>query len=334
MAEAADKFRLRVQTYSLASIIVALLLYVAAVWIGIRTEGIAHDIQEDFRDLLRDIAIAIAIGVYLMWTLDRLNARQIQAEVHEYIHGVGESFIKAVYGKQLPDELFRTVRTEIFDQNFVRTFYDLELRLFNLQRYCITAPDAVKFYLNKFIKTVPALDLVKFIVVQFSVSYETTNVSLTNADCLVNWGMEVPFSGKFQGLSGITSVLINGKPQIDHLRTTDPDKEQSHLTFEQPESVEAGKTLAVRIESYSVRPAQDREPWQVLTACKGLTANVIDHDTNSDILIVLDAPHLDTSPRRAHKDQNTNAARLRVTQFLLPFQGVTVYWRPAEGDGA
>ena len=48
-------------------------------------------------DVVRDAGIAALVGVYLMWTLERINKLRVQTEVQEYVHSVGENFIKAVY---------------------------------------------------------------------------------------------------------------------------------------------------------------------------------------------------------------------------------------------
>lgn len=325
-----DTFRLRSLTYTTTSILAAIVLYIIAIGIA-RTE---MPLSGDLRDLLRDIAIAVMVGVYLMWTLDRLNALKIEREVQEYIHTVGESFIKAVYGKQLPDELFQVVRTTIFDNNFVRNRYDIEVRLFNLQRYAEAAPDRVRFYLGKFIDAVGTERASAYLLVEFGVYYETTNVSQATTPCKVVLETPQPH-GSFKGLAALSSVLIDGRQYLDRLyvENANPRSDPSHLSYETSVDVSPGKTIAVELNSYSVRAVDDKEPWQLLTPCRELTATVIDYETNSDVLIWLDAPAFEDTERVARKDFHTNTARLRVAQYLLPYQGVTMHWRPALQSG-
>ena len=317
---------LRLHKYTGYSIAVAFLLYLAAALLdeaGIFTSEFA-------RNLLQDLSIALVVGIYLMWTLERLNSIQTRQEVKEYIHEVGESFLRAVYGKQLPDELFRVVRKSIFDNSFVRNQYNIEVRLFDLRRYAEKSQSPIKECLHRFLEGT-AEDLAdRYLIAEFSVYYETENVSDRPSPCPVVWEIPQPFFNKHMGLGGLTSVLVNGKPLLKdiYLENNDPNADPSHLVFEDVIQVDTGNTATVELNYYSVRSIDDKEPWQVLTPCRKLHATLTDHDTNSEVLIWLDAPDLKgIGNSAARKEGATNTARLRVDQYLLPYQGVTFHWR-------
>lgn len=326
-------FQLRLQRYSLLSLIGAIVFYILAVVLGVLQPLVVEKFEwmvHGLRDLMRDVAIALTVGVYLMWTLERLNAVKIEAEVKEYIHSVGEEFIKAVYGKQLPEELFQVVKTTIFDQNFVCMLHNTEIRLHRLRRYTESAPEEVQFHLKRFLRSQPNAEA-EYIVAQFISYYEVSNVGARKATYRIYWELERPLGGEFSGLAGLTSVLFNGRQQLERLYVESPEAlaEKSHLIFTGEPEVAAGDTLTVQIESYAVRRCDDKEHWQVMIPCRGMQATVIDFDTDSDILIWPDAQSIDAQQQKsARKDSQTNTARLRVSQYLLPYQGITMYWRP------
>jgi hypothetical protein len=328
-----ELFDLRLQKYSLASLLGAIAFYMLGIALNYVSVSGFQWIQHDLSNLMRDVAIALAVGVYLMWTLERLNAFKIEGEVNQYIKEVGEGFIKAVYGKQLPDELFQVIKSTIFEQSFVRSVYNAEIRLHRLARFSESAPDAVKFNLERFLRTAARNEVDSCLIAQFMSYYEVTNVSDKRAKYRVYWELVRPLGGEIPGLIGLTSVLINGEQQLERLYTENPGgTDGSHLIFLREPIVEPGARLTVQLETYSVRRREDKEPWQTMIPCHGMQATVIDYDTSSEILIWLDAPANDRDPHKARKDPQTNTARLRVSQYLLPYQGMTIYWSPAQSD--
>lgn len=52
---------------------------------------------------------AFLVGIILMWTLKRTNRARIQSEVQEYIRAAGQNFLRAVYGRELPREMFEVI---------------------------------------------------------------------------------------------------------------------------------------------------------------------------------------------------------------------------------
>lgn len=330
-----ETFKLRLQKYSLASLLACVLAYTGNVILKSLAIAPAYLWMHDVGDLLRDVAIALAVGVYLMWTLERLSAAKIEGEVRQYIHAVGEGFIKAVYGKQLPDALFDVIKATILEQSFVRTAYAADVRLNDLQKYAASAPPAIKFHLDRFIKSVGDT-AAKFLLVQFVSSYVISNVSLQKAQYKIYWELVKPFGGSYPGLIGLTSVLIGGKQQLSRLYVDndDPASDPSHLSLKRVIDVEPGATITIQIDSYSIRTRDDKETWQVMIPCNGMSTTVVDLDTNSDVLIWLDAPSVDGTTKSAVKDPQTNITRLSVAQYLLPYQGMTLYWRPAIEKGA
>ena len=327
-----ETFRLRLQGYSLRTLIFAFLLYLGAVAFGYlgMPHNIGDQLQHDFRDFLRDMAIALAVGVYLMVTVEHLNALKVESSVQNYIRTVAESVMKAIYGKRLPDDLFQVIRSTIFDQSFVRDRYDIEVHIHDIEQYAELAPASIKPYLVKFITDFGKDRARDYRLVYFEIYYETRNVATKSEFCKVGWESPQPFGNKYEGLSGLVSVKINGKPQFDglYLKNADSTADKSHLLYEQLAPAAPDQQLDVKLESYSIRKSDDKEAFQVMTACRELTIAAFDHDTKTDILLWLDAPPAEGAQIAAHKEPRTNTAKLRVDQYLLPYQGVTVHWRP------
>jgi hypothetical protein len=117
-----DEFRLRGRYYTVVSVLGGIVAYYLS------TQVTNTDVQHAFRD----IAIAVAVGIYLMWTLERLNAAKVETQVQDYVKVVGDNFIKAVYGTELPSELFKAVKVSIFEKPFIRTAYIADARLYDL----------------------------------------------------------------------------------------------------------------------------------------------------------------------------------------------------------
>jgi hypothetical protein len=175
----------------------------------------------------------------------------------------------------------------------------------------------------------------KLIVAQFASYYEVRNVSPVAKDYAVTWVMPKPFGGNYPGLCGLTSVKID---RVEQLRKVFDEQDGANPTvvYEKLVRIPPGKTINVFLESYSVRQNDDKEQWQTLIPCAGMTIFVTDENGTKDIFLQLDAPLLEGEEKFAIKDPNTNKATLRIPQYLLPYQGVTITWTPSrvKSDGA
>src|SRR5258708_5536603 len=101
----ASFYRVTVRQYAAFSILLAILfLYVAKTFAGETVWGV----------VVRDLGVAVLVGVYLMFTVERLNALRTREEIHQYVKTVGDNFIKAVYGNNLPPELFAEGKASVF----------------------------------------------------------------------------------------------------------------------------------------------------------------------------------------------------------------------------
>lgn len=288
--------------------------------------------------IARDAGISMLIGIYLMWTLERINKLRVQAEIQEYIKDVGENFIKAVYGNELPPKLFDVIRRSLFEQRFIRNVYKIDVTLQDFNETSIsTAPPGVQPLLRSFMKTAGSGGLAtdKLVIFRSSAYYEIENVTSIAADYRVTFEIPKPFGGSHEGLSGITSVRIAGREQIEDSvfkENADPGANPATLTYSKEVTVSPGTTIKVSLEAYSLRRNEDWEPWQTLIPSKGMDVSVTDSDGNKEIVISLDAPLLEGTEKFTTKAGRTNKAVLSTSQYLLPYQGVTLTWRPLAQD--
>ena len=285
--------------------------------------------------LLRDLGIALLIGLYITWTLERLNTVRRNEELDDYVRTVGDNFVKAVYGREMPAGLFQIVKQSIFDGHFVRSSYTADWWLHNLTMDFIkAAPTNIRGLLGGFADAIGGTKLEgsNLIVIRFSVAYEVVNVDSVTRTYPVRWIVPKPFGGNFEGLCGITSVLINRVQQLNgvYYRTEDADAfpDSTQLNYVKDVAIAAGRSISAELEAYSVRSNDDKEQWQTLIPSEGMSMRVTDADGDKDIFLLLDAPLLEGEEAFAKKDLNTNKATLKVTQYLLPYQGVTVTWTP------
>jgi hypothetical protein len=285
----------------------------------------------------RDIGIALIVGLSLAWTLERMNTRTRAQEVDAYVRSVGDNFVKAVYGKELPSDLFHVVKESIFQQTFIRTSYVSDWWLHNFTAQFIgTAPRNVKELLKKFADEfrTEGLPVQNLVAIRFSVSYEVQNVDAVPRDYVVTWRVPKPFGGNYEGLCGITSVLIDRVQQLPGVYyETEPEygfADPTQLLYRKSVSIPPGGSVRAELEAYSLRSNDDKEQWQTLIPSRGMSIRVTDADGDKDIFLNLDAPLLKGDESFAAKDPNTNKASLAITQYLLPYQGVTVTWTPSK----
>lgn len=311
-------------------LLLALFFYAAAIFVKHPTLRFTEFPVEDLCDLFRDIAIALSVGVYLAWTLEGDNARKIEAEVREYIHAVGENFIQAVYGKQMPDDLFQVVKATIFDQSFVRSDYETEFHLHDIGRYIEEAPPEIGEHLRNFVAAAGDAIVQQHLLVRVESEYQIRNVDVVPRSYPVSFKVLKPFGGRHPGITGVTSAMVDDTPIIDHAYLEDPDRDGDplHLEFTHERKIAPGAQHWIRLHTFSIRRRTDTEPWAVSIPCNGMTVEVFDHGTGSKVLVSLSAPNVSASVDRAEKDPATNKARLQITQYLLPYQGMTIDWSP------
>jgi hypothetical protein len=325
-----DFFSLKITNYSIVFGLFGVLLCLSSVYLEGHLQFEGHNL---LAHLTRDLGIAFLVGIYLMWTLDRLNSLKMDAEIKAYIKAVGDNFIQAAYGKELPPELFSVVKKSFFDQSFIRkAFYvDVSLHDFN-DAYINAAPESVKELLRTFHGQIASNAISKeLIVFKMSSRYEVHNVSSIPAKYEVVFEVPQPFGGNYDGLCGITSVLIDGQQKITDavLFKTENAKDRSLLSFSLWEDIAEGQSIRVALEAYSIRTNDDVEPWQTLIPSNGMNMTATDADGTKDIILTLDAPLLLGGEPLALKDRRTNKATLSITQYLLPYQGISIKWTPS-----
>jgi hypothetical protein len=269
-------------------------------------------------------------------TIERLNKLKIQDEVKEYIKDVGENFIYAVYGKELPKELFEVIKKSVFEQSFIRTAYSNNIYLHDFNdKYIDTVPQNIKPLLKQFREnTADSPESFKDLVVfKTWVQYSVKNVSSLGMQYDVIFWIDKPFAGKYEGLCGITSVLVDREQLIAgdgyfSNDTTDENEETNLLKFKHTVEIPAGKSVKVSIEGYSLRPNDDNETWYIPYPQQGANLSVTDADGNKYISISLRTPRLTEGEYFAEKDPKTNAATLETDQYLVPYQSFVAKWTP------
>jgi hypothetical protein len=316
----------KLQKYAIASVAVGIGLCVGGAqiggptWIGV---------------LIRDLGIALLVGVYLMYTIERLNALRTRAEIQRYMKVVGDNFIKAVYGNDLPQGLFQEVKSSIFDVGCLRSGYSIDLTFHDFtDAYVATSPPNVRPLLEDFRRRLPsqATPLGPLVVLRLSTHYEVHNVGPKTSDQAVAFEMPKPFAGNYPGLCSITSVVINGHQELaaplldtpQELGIVDPTK----VVFRKQISIPARKPARVGFEAYTIKSADSWEQWQILVPCHGVSVTATDADGNKDVFVSLDAGPHEGVEAFVRKDPRTNKASLSTSQYLLPYQGFTVTWTP------
>jgi hypothetical protein len=291
---------------------------------------LVHEVQV-VGHLLRDIGIAVLVGIYLTWTLERLSAARVESEVQQYIRSVGDSVVRAVYGRALPDRLFHTVKQSVFDVSFIRLSYHGDLALHNFtQRYVEAAPASVKHLLEDFETKARELSG-NLVVLRSSLYYEVKNITDRAAKYEVFWEVPKPFGGQYPGLCGITSVLVDRQQQVAEAYTENArqDIAPTVLRYSQLVEVPPSESTRIELEAYAIRSADDWEPWVTVIPCNGMFISVSDMDGDKDIVLTLQAPGLEGTVPFAVKDARTNKASLSIKQYLLPYQGIMITWAPS-----
>ncbi len=303
--------------------------------VGIFLCGISTIIPwELLAHIVRDAGIAALIGIYLMWTLEQVNKLRVQQEVHEFIETVGESFIQAVYGRELPPELFDVICKSLFNQSFIYTAHHTDLIIQDFNDASIAAaPPGVRKLLESFREHTKntSLSAENLIILRISTYVEVKNVSQTTAEYPLKFQTPKPFGGNYEGLCGITSVRIDGQEQLAtevYNRDADPETNPTLLEFSRNALVAPGATVKVSTEAYSLRRNDDAEQLRPRFPAKGVNLSVMDSDGNKDIVISLNAPLLEGTETFAVKNEKTNKAKFSVAQYLLPYQSVEVIWTP------
>lgn len=279
-------------------------------------------------DVLPDVGIAFFVSVVLMLTLDRSSRRKIQIDVGSYIREVGDHTLRAVYGREIPQKAFDTIHDSLLKEQFVRTAYRMTIRMKrfgvgSLQDLPTTAQETVASYLNEH----KSNDLILF---RYDVFSRTKNISGTTATHTVPFQIAKPLAVRYSGLSGVTSMIIDGDEKLDApvLSMQKSEGDPAVLLCSREVDILAGAEADVTVRSYEVRWDRGEESWHTFKPCSGMQITVDVEDGSLDVVIALDAPTPEGQTRYVELDPNTNTATLAVTDYLLPYQGCTVHWAP------
>jgi hypothetical protein len=283
--------------------------------------------------LVRDVGIALIVSACLIVTIEKINKARGREERDEFVRAVGDNLIKAVYNRELPLPLFDTIRRSLLEQPFIRSEYNVNVSLYDLDdSYLARAPAREKAVIQnltgRFRKD--PLFCPSPVIMKAHAHFRVCNVTSEIRDYDVVWSMRKPFGKSYEDVCGITSLKIDQQEQIQIGVFSSDETHIVNSEFHKTVAIAPQGSAHVSLECYCIRSCDDNEPWRTMIPCDGIHASVVDHNNNKEVYIAVDAPvsFIDehTAQNQAEKSGEMNRVDLSVRRFLLPYQGLTIYW--------
>jgi len=286
--------------------------------------------------LIRDLGIAAIVSAVVAILLEKQSKRAIEShfndQLQEFQDKIKPGLVKAMY-PSLPPELFALVEESLLKARFVRNIYRTEVELHDFtDDYIKVQPALIRNALTKCKESLVAIRPRDLVVLEMISSYEVENISGGEAQWVVPFQVAAVIEEGCPGQCAITLFKINseapviggGKPKIYGER---PEDDPNALVHTERVQIKPGDKGFVKIHAYTLRHATDSEAWLVLMPSEGMTVSVTDRNENKAITLTRLAPNPKNDIATVTNGQGADAT-LEIKQFLLPYQGIEIKWRP------
>lgn len=284
----------------------------------------------------QDLGTAVIVGGIIGFTLERRSKERTEHDIRQCIHRVGDNLIGAVYGKDIPGELFEVTKSSIFEQPFIRYNFENYIKLHDLnEAYIKTQPEKRRLALEKFISDLQGSEVPQnLVVLDSTMRYHVENVSRREETLAFLYTLDTALPAHSPGLSGIKSISKDGEQLVkdgDYMSDHDSYRSKDHMVeYKDDFEFKPGQRVFFEVRGFTLRLNYDKESWFLVHPQHGVRIEVEDADGNKDITISLRAPELSNDQRVVNKSPSTNVAILRTDQFLLPYQGIHIKWALSE----
>lgn len=296
----------------------------ASIPLKYRNDPIFLPWYENWRTLgfgLRDLGFASFIALILAIVIERGTRERLQESIDQALKLVIADVTQAAFGVQQPRAIVKHVVAEVLSAPINRSNLRLQFTIKNI-------PEDLE--------EEKQIEKGRFRILEVRTQYDLHNASGVAVEHMVRALLPVPGLAKLRDLARV----IGGKIGPDFLN--DPtikkgdeaiDDTDIDRRYAWPIRVEPGASVHVVISYQVVKEKSDNEIWTSLLPSSELEVAVVmlcdDLEWNVDprhsgMLEPEDKAHV--GPRRLGQAIFSNRAP------LLPFQGVTVFWRPIVRD--
>ncbi|HUY37257.1 MAG TPA: hypothetical protein VMV13_00430 [Candidatus Binataceae bacterium] len=261
---------------------------------------------------LRDIGFASLIALTLGVFVDRASRIRQQRAVERALQAVTTNVLQASFKLKTPQSIVNLALSSIFSVPVIRKSHRLTFVLSDLDDIA-NNPEG------------------KYLKLAISSDYELENVSGAAVDHLVRLNIPLPPDPALRTLAKVISGTVGDEP-LDAALIARGDNAIADTDYERryiwTKHIVAGETLRVVTNYELVKEKSDNEIWTSFLPTQ--TLDVI-ADVQLDLEWNIDSRH-SGNLRSLDGPQDGPRHRGRVTfrtqEPILPFQGVTFWWRP------
>ncbi len=284
-----------------------LLLFVSE--IGIANSVISH--------VVRDIGLAFLVSS-IVWTVFEINlSHQSEKVWADRIEKVSQNVFQAVLRKNLPKELVGESNKVILDVKFIRRDYRLE------------------YVISDFTSS----DRKNAVVVNAFLNYKLKNISDTPEDVRLGLFMDNPTYDdlkkecdiiSFSAILDDRDIDLNFAEKRELFLKRMAASNNSEIEFRLKElTIASNAEITVRAEYKMGMESDNTEMIEMMHPTDGIQFTIVNNSTASKI---------DTFARMVHRNcleavsrkSTPNTKMLYMSEFVLPHQGILVWWKRVE----
>ena len=268
-----------------------------------------------FASLLRDLGLAGLVALLVGALIEKASRKRQEEDFNTHLQNVSQETFKAVIGHKIPESIVDKVLGTVLRKAIIRENSRLKLRL----------------------SDIPGRETGDYILLNCTHQYILRNLSSETVKHTIKiFKPTPPVEGYDEFLLPMT-VTIDGEPLEEDV-IADGDDAIPNSGFEErfahKINIKPNSSINVRSETWLLKEQSDTELWVSLIPSTGMEVDVemalgtlplwhVDalHSGSLDIL----TPNLPLPP---FSERNCS---YRLTDALLPYQGIHLWWRPLRG---
>lgn len=298
---------------------------IIALLIGILLIVMSYNVKDQhgfFHSLTHEIGFAFLVSVIIWMTFEVFTSTQTETEWENRIENITKSVFFGVLRKNLPERYMKEVNSLILDSGFIRSGLRITYTLHD-KKY--TDRDGAER---------------RYVRVETTAFYKLKNITNEVQKVKMSMGLPNPLINEMKEITKVTSIRLTKGD-----KTTMMDLSKAERQFREDIKDDNKHTVPFKLDDVDCGPDQeveivfcydyakeeeDNEVYQTLYPADGITVEIIDRgSTPRAILCKVIGPH---EIERVSGGATSGASSYRLSRYLLPRQGVIVWWKKLPPD--
>lgn len=277
--------------------------------------GLAHT-------ALHEIGFALLVSLIVWHLFEAQLSQEAESAWDGRIDRMTKNVFNAVLRKDLPKALLDETNNLVLNSSLIRESFSVTYTLRD--------------------ENIGVKNCTDCVLVDAVVEFSMRNISTDKFDWPVRVALPNPVHDELKSLVEVSSIEVTKGGEIvplemkageEKFRQELDDNTLTKAVFHAGTvSLASGEICAVRASYTMAKEAEDSEVLQTLYPADGLRVTIFDQAGSEKRIILASSVHRNQIERLSQRSKGAGAEIFKVPGYLLPHQGVLIWWKKAPGE--